>query len=266
MIFGRFFPEKILNQGFSRRKVYFCIMKSKLLLFLLAFALTACASKPQSNLAFHKTAIASSNYDSNLTAQLVTDGIVLDGQPAFLEVCTSEGPVERIVREKAFDGDMNSCHIITTAEGWIEWHFHGYKVVADKAEVFIQDGLNGDWGGPEHTAIVPVLAGEDGALRIELSFPHEGRWRVKNVDFYNHGERIENILPAEHFTSAWMSEGTEDEWIMVDLGAVRKVDSVRPQWICAPDSWDVSVSRDGEFWKAFSPGRPPVILSAPLSF
>ncbi len=68
---------------------------------------------------------------------------------------------------------------------------------------------HGDWGGPEHTAVVPVLAGEDGAIRIDLSFPHEGRWRVKNVDFYHGDERIEGVLPSEHFTSAWMSEAEE---------------------------------------------------------
>ena len=209
-------------------------MKSKLPLILLSLALTACAAAPQSNIALHRTAIASSNFDSNLTAQLATDGIVLDGQPAFLEVFSSEGPVSRVERVNAFDGDMNSCHVITTAEGWLEWRFHGYKVSADKAEVLIQDGRNGDWGGPEHTAVVPVVAGEDGAIRIDLSFPHEGRWRVKNVDFYHGDERIEGILPSEHFTSAWMSEGAEDEWIMVDLGTVRKVDSVPPVILSAP--------------------------------
>ena len=230
-------------------------MKSKLPLILLSLSLTACAAAPQSNIALHRTAIASSNFDSNLTAQLATDGIALDGQPAFLEVFSSEGPVSRVERVNAFDGDMNSCHVITTAEGWLEWRFHGYKVSADKAEVLIQDGRNGDWGGPEHTTTLPVLAGEDGAIRIDLSFPHEGRWRVKNVDFYHGDERIEGVLPSEHFTSAWMSEGAEDEWIMVDLGAVRKVDSVHPVWISAPKACKVSVSRDGESWKAFSPGR-----------
>ena len=81
---------------------------------------------------------------------------------------------------------------------------------------------------------MPVVAGEDGAIRIDLSFPHEGRWRVKNVDFYHGDERIEGVLPSEHFTSAWMSEGAEDEWIMVDLGTVRKVDSVPPVILSAP--------------------------------
>ena len=81
---------------------------------------------------------------------------------------------------------------------------------------------------------MPVLAGEDGTIRIDLSFPHEGRWRVKNVDFYHGDERIEGILPSEHFTSAWMSEGAEDEWIMVDLGTVRKVDSVPHVILSAP--------------------------------
>ncbi|MBR3074776.1 MAG: beta-glycosidase, partial [Bacteroidales bacterium] len=230
-------------------------MKSLLPLTVLTVALLACTPAPEANIALHRTATASSSYDFNLTAQLVTDGILFDGVPAFLEVISSDGPVNRVERENALDGDLNSRNIVTGTEGWLEWRFHGYKVEADVAEVLYQEALKGGRGGPEHNATVPVQAGSDGAIRLCLTFPHEGRWRVKNVAFYHDGKLLEGILPAEHFTSAWISEESEDEWLMLDLGIVRKVNSVQPHWIYKPDSFSVEVSKDGESWKAFSPGR-----------
>ena len=221
---------------------------------LLPLALLSCSEGAQTNLALNRMATASSNYDCNLTAQLLTDGIILDGEPAWLEVNTSDGPVGRVERFNAFDGDMNSMNMVTGREGWLEWRFHGYRPEADKAEVLFQDAQAG-WGRHEHTEEVPVVTTRDGALRIELVFPYEGRWRIKNVELFNKGERLEKLLPSEHFTSAWMSEGRTDEWVMVDLGAICRVDSVVPHWISAPDGCNITVSKDGTSWKPFRAGR-----------
>ena len=231
-------------------------MKTTTLSFaVLLFALSACSSGGEANIAIYRTATASSNYDFNLTAQLATDGIIHQREPAFLTVISSDGPVSREERENALDGDFNSRNIITGSEGWLEWRFNGYELRADKAVVLYQEALEGGRGGQEHIESLPVSAGDGGALRISLSFPHIGRWRIKNVDFYNKGERLEYILPSEHFSSAWMSESSEDEWIMIDLGVVRRSVSVKPHWIYEPDRYDIVVSRDGNSWKTFHPGR-----------
>ena len=231
-------------------------------LFILSVLLCACARVTDTNIALHRAAKASSNYDYNLTAQLVTDGIVLEGEPAFLEVLSSDGPVTRVERENALDGDMNSRNIITGTEGFLQWKFSGYDVKADEAEVLYQEALKGGRGGPETTVKLPVQTTEDGALRIEPVFPHEGRWRIKNVEFYSEGKPLGNLLPSERFTSAWMSEGNaegenheQEEWIMVDLGSVRRINEVRPQWIYAPAEYRVEVSRNGEKWKPFRKGK-----------
>ena len=222
---------------------------------LVIAAMAACNPVQTGNIALNRMATASSNYDYNLTAQLLTDGIYLQGDPAFLEISSSEGPVDRIERENALDGDDNSRNIITGKDGWIEWRFNGYDVVADKAEVLYQEALAGGRGGPKNKVSVPVKVSETGALRIELTFPHEGRWRVKSVDFYKDGQPLGNLLPSAHFTSAWMSGGNTDEWVMVDLGGVRRIDSVRPHWVYVPDGYTVETSKDGRKWKPFRPGR-----------
>ena len=227
----------------------------RLLFILLPLALAACSQAELGNIALNRTAVASSNYDYNLTAQLATDGIVHEGEPAFIEVNSSDGPVSRVERENALDGDRNSRNIITGQSGWLEWRFHGYEVLADKAEVLYQEALKGGRGGPEHTVSVPLSVQEDGALRLDMDFPHEGRWRVKSVDFYKDGVSLGNLLPSEHFTSAWKSDEGQEQWICVDLGSVRKVCEVKPHWIDAPEQWTVEASKDGSNWKAFSKGR-----------
>ena len=227
----------------------------RLIRAFLLLALASCSREADTNIARYRAATASSNYDFNLTAQLLTDGIIHDGEPAFLELTSSDGPVGRAERENALDGDLNSRNIVTGSSGWLEWRFHGYGVEADQAEVLCQEALAGGRGGPARTMTVPVSVTESGALRIELTFPHAARWRVKNVEFYHRGKRLERLLPSEHFTSAWMSEGTEDEWVQVDLGRVRRVNAVRPHWLEEPKTCSVQVSRDGETWKAFRPGR-----------
>ena len=230
-------------------------MKALFPALLLSFSILSGCCRPQVNVALNHAVSASSNYDANLTAQLLTDGIVLHGTPAFLEVDSSDGPVGRVERENALDGDLKSRNIVTGKEGWLEWRFHGYAVVADKAEVLFQEALKGGRGGPEHLVSVPVSAGAEGALRIGLTFPHEGRWRIKDVVFYKDGQPLGNLLPSAHFTSAWMSEGCADEWVSIDLGEVRRIASVQPHWIYTPDRYEVVVSKDGASWKAFRPGR-----------
>ena len=229
-------------------------MKRLLPLFFLIFLISGCRAQ-QVNIALHRTAMASSNYDANLTAQLLTDGIILQGSPAFLELDSSEGPVGRVERENALDGDVNSRNIITGKEGWLEWRFHAYPVSADQAEVLYQEALKGGRGGPLHRVGVPVAEEQENVLRLALTFPYEGRWRVKSVDFYKEGKPLGNLLPSAHFTSAWMSEGCADEWVSIDLGQVRRITSVQPHWIYTPDRYDVVVSKDGVSWKAFRPGR-----------
>ena len=226
----------------------------RILSFALSLVLTSCLGAPEANIALNRTASASSNYDHNLTAQLVTDGILLQGSPAWLETVSSDGPVDRVERENALDGDTNTRNIITGDHGWMEWRFHGYEVQAEEAEVLFQEALKGGRGGPRHTVVVPVHR-DGSSLRIELSFPNDGRWRVKEVVFLHNGEPVGDILPSNHFSSAWMSAGTGDEWVMVDLGSIQRVHSVNPVWINAPADSKIELSRDGKKWKTANHGR-----------
>lgn len=63
--------------------------------FLLA-AFSASTPAQVENIALHRCTTASSSYDHNLTAQLLTDGIVPDAGPAWLEVVTPDGAIDRV--------------------------------------------------------------------------------------------------------------------------------------------------------------------------
>ena len=64
------------------------------------------------NVAELKAAYNSSSYDYNLTAQLVTDGIITTDKPATIRDSTQEGELPRNAREYFFDGKPDSKYFI----------------------------------------------------------------------------------------------------------------------------------------------------------
>jgi len=89
-------------------------------------------------------------------------------------------------------------------------------------------------------------------IRIELSAPSAGRWTIGDVILRNQGERVEAGGPY-HFTSTWMSAGTGEEWVYVDLGAVCTFDRVALAWIRRPVEAAIQVSDDATAWRTVTP-------------
>jgi hypothetical protein len=73
-------------------------------------------------------------------------------------------------------------------------------------------------------------------------------WQVGQVAFFNGDERVEIGGPYD-FTSAWMSAGSGEEWVYVDLGARFEFDRVVLSWIAKPAEGSLQVSDDAENWK-----------------
>ncbi|HSY36167.1 MAG TPA: discoidin domain-containing protein [Acidobacteriaceae bacterium] len=79
---------------------------------------------------------------------------------------------------------------------------------------------------------------------------HEGQaltWMVGQVEFYRAGARVEIGGPYE-FTSAWMSAGSGEEWVSVDLGARCAIDRVSLYWIARAAEGSVQISDDEVKW------------------
>ena len=72
-------------------------------------------------------------------------------------------------------------------------------------------------------------------------------WRIGQVAFFRGDQRVEVGGPYS-FTSAWMSEGSGEEWIYVDLGASCEFDHIKLYWIARATEGSVQVSDDAEDW------------------
>jgi len=86
-------------------------------------ALEADTSGRYRNLALRRAAYHSSSYDYNLTAQLVTDGIVDSSLPAWLEVETAFGGVlPKEEREFAFDHAPDQRNSAGRPRPWLQFN------------------------------------------------------------------------------------------------------------------------------------------------
>lgn len=87
------------------------------------------------NLALHRRAFASSSWDYNLTAQLVTDGIVESQQPAYFALSTSRGEVPRREREWMFDLKINTTCKLQGTDDYFQLDLHNYDFDFDKIHI-----------------------------------------------------------------------------------------------------------------------------------
>jgi hypothetical protein len=76
---------------------------------------------------------------------------------------------------------------------------------------------------------------------------HEVTWMFGQVEFWHGGKRVEVGGPYE-FTSAWMSAGSAEEWVSVDLGARCAFDRVSLTWIARAAEGSLQVSDDEVKW------------------
>ena len=73
-------------------------------------------------------------------------------------------------------------------------------------------------------------------------------WGIGDLAFYDHDSRVEVGGPY-HFSSAWKSAGSGEEWVYVDLGAVATFDRVVLSWIDRAAAGSVQTSNDAKIWK-----------------
>ena len=248
------------------------------------------------NLALHRPAIASSNYDFNLTAQLVTDGIIDTRLPRWLVGSSSTGGIlPRSERENIVDAYPSTAIDLPAASGWVQIEQAGRNdpPEVDHIEVVVDptaedrnsqrwtcvaqasdDGKTwrelGRTGGEEILArdatgksktikAVFDVPGEGKArcYRVQLEAPAVQGWRVASFDTFAQGHRV-NLGGPYDFTSAWKSLGGGAEWIQVDLGAVCAVDRVALHWIRRAAAGAIQLSDDAVTWRTLLPLAPAV--------
>jgi hypothetical protein len=73
-------------------------------------------------------------------------------------------------------------------------------------------------------------------------------WQVAEVAFFKENRRVEAGGPYS-FTSAWMSAGSGEEWVYVDLGAPCDFDRIVLSWIARAAEGSLQVSDDARNWR-----------------
>lgn len=231
------------------------------------------------NLALNRLAYHSSAYDYNLTAQLVTDGIVDPRQPLWFAVSTSQqGVLKKHQQEWLFDGNWVTDVGLEESKAWIQVEFGGDLAAA----AFDRVDLDGSVRGPQPENQVwnvtlsssddgknwKVIGTVDGVARpsgemrpsLSLKSPQQSRfyrfefetgraarWRVGEVAFFLKNARVK--LGGPHrFTSAWMAATEAEPWVYVDLGAICSFDRVKLSWIQRPSQAVLESSDDAESW------------------
>ena len=93
------------------------------------------ASDAYRNLAFLRSATSSSSYDYNLTAQLLTDGIVTERMPQYIELIRSNGEVPRREREWMLDQGPYSRNLVEGENAFFQFHLNDWKETATKLQL-----------------------------------------------------------------------------------------------------------------------------------
>ncbi|MBR5699205.1 MAG: discoidin domain-containing protein [Prevotella sp.] len=90
-------------------------------------------SKEYRNVARGRIVYQSSAFDFNMTAQLLTDGIVEKKgiTPVFLEVTTPDGQLSQRQRESTIDGNDWTRSIVMGEDTWLQYGWHGMTIRAD---------------------------------------------------------------------------------------------------------------------------------------
>ncbi len=241
------------------------------------------------NLALHRPAYQSSAYDYNLTAQLVTDGIKDSALPRWLVTSTSDaGVLSKDEREVFLDGNVTSSIDVSGENRWVEFDLNGggESPEIDRIDLYLRNisrnDATGNWtyivsgsddhvswtelgrasgsdwpamnfSGPSFMQRIPLTApSRNHFYRVQLSAASVPALGVAELALFDKNQEV-RVAGPNHFTSAWMSAGSGDEWVYVDLGANCSFDRIVLAWIQRAAEGAIQVSDDAATWKTLQP-------------
>jgi hypothetical protein len=217
--------------------------------------------------------------------------------PRWVVASTSSGGVlPKQDREVFLDGNVTSSVEVTGDHPWVEFdmmgggpvpeidrldlwlrHFNtpppstGWTYVVSGSddqskwtEVARSTGTN--WPsmrdpGPSFVTSIPFTAtAHYRSYRVELTADGVTQWGVAELAPFDKGQEV-HVAGPFNFTSAWMSEGSGQEWVYVDLGAPCTFDRVALDWIDPPAAGSIQVSNDAAQWTTLQALPDPVALT-----
>jgi hypothetical protein len=244
------------------------------------------------NLALHRPAYQSSAYDYNLTSQLVTDGVKERSLPQWLVASTSNaGELPKTEREVFLDGNVVSSIDVSGDNPWVQFDIEGGGTIPEIDHIDLHlrkmngPSPTGGWtivvsGSDDHANWKEVGRAKGAAFpsmqdsgpsfaesiafnapakfrsyRIALSAAGVRTWGVGDLTLMDQGKEV-RVAGPDIFSSAWMSAGSGEEWVSVDLGAVCSFDRVALAWIRRAAEGSIQVSNDNVQWQTVQPLAP----------
>lgn len=177
------------------------------------------------NLASLRRAWASSSYDYNLTAQLATDGIADGKSPAFIEISTQDGMVERKHKERLFDDNFTEIKVKAATGAYLQVLMHEYAIDVDEIEI---DGYLGTEPSLPQGYEFAVEVTQDGREWTEAGvikgFGLPGKARLDKLP--------DAVIKAKKIAQA----GSQDVTVAEGLGTSEAVSSITPEQIVKYES------------------------------
>ena len=88
--------------------------------------------------------------------------------------------------------------------------------------------------------------------RLEVNSPNAKSWTISEIAMFRNGKHAVIGGPYD-FTSVWMSAGSKEEWVYVDLGAECSCDRIVLNWIRRAAEGSIQISDDATRWKDIAP-------------
>lgn len=108
------------------------------------YAPTLTADNAYRNVALNRMVKTSSQYDFNLTPQLLTDGLIATTQPQYLLATTNTGALTRRERESGIDGnEYTSCNLMGE-KAWLQYQWNNMQLKANKVKIICTVAYNPD--------------------------------------------------------------------------------------------------------------------------
>ena len=244
------------------------------------------------NVALHRASWHATSYDYNLTAQLITDGIVDTVMPWTLTAATSTvAPLNKRERESLTDDNPVTTVKVEGSGIWVSMGLLGRRSLPEVDGIrlviplwYLYNGKKGPWecrawgsdDGKTWTLLstakgygdlvdttffplgkifMPTLSFSAPAhyryYKMSVRSPVMQQWLVGEFVLLHRGRPLE-LKPSLHFVSAWMSEDDAPQWLITDLGAPARLDSIVLHWIVPPRHGEVFLSDDRHTWRSFA--------------
>ena len=136
------------------------------------------------NIALLRAAYQSSSYDYNLTAQLVTDGIISTQPPQYLILSTPDGEKPRREREWMIDEGPYSRNTAVGEDTYFQFTLQNYSKKADKVHLRGSVTYQADKAGKGYELI--CLGSDNGSRYGTTSEP----WFPNDVGLWNTSEAV----------------------------------------------------------------------------